>query len=305
MNQSQTKNIPVSIRNRLLNLAREQKIEFGNLLVHYAIERILFRMTISEHADQFYLKGATLFSVWSQQPHRPTQDIDFLAHGNASPDVMRAVFLDIMKIQCPLDGLTFNEASLKIDQIKEGQQYEGLRVTFTANLTMAVIPIQIDLGFGDAVSPGPIEVSVPTLLDMEPPVILSYPRETVVAEKFETMVKLGIANSRMKDFFDLDFLADNFAFEGGHLTAAMLATFTRRRTEIPGNTPLALSPEFYRNGEKQNQWKAFLRKTKLSIDRLELEMICRRLDDFLMPPCLAANKGIVLNKVWSPADGWR
>ncbi len=300
-----TKNIGESVRQRLLNLAKEQKIDFQYVLIRYGIERLLYRISISKHKDRFFLKGAMLFALWTNQPLRPTKDVDLLAHGDQSPDAMREVFQDILKISTPDDGLVMRVDTLEVGNIKEGQQYEGLRVTFKTELSGAIIPIQIDLGFGDAVTPGPVEVTFPGLLDFEKPILMAYPKETVIAEKFEAMVKLGMANSRMKDFFDLKYLSDNFSFEGDSLTRAIKATFDRRKTVLPVDPPPALTVIFSGNSGKKIQWNTFLKRNGLAEGVLSIEAVCDSLSTFLMPPCKSISSGNIFTLKWTPGSGWK
>jgi len=229
------KNVPASIRQKLLNLAHERNQDLGLVLTKYALERILFRISKSKFRDVFVLKGALLFELWTHQQYRPTRDADFLATGNNSPERFVEIFREISTVKVEDDGLRFDPNTVKAERIKEDADYEGVRVTFTAVLDKARIPIQIDVGFGDVITPGPIDTQYPTLLDLPAPRLLAYPRETVVSEKLEAIVKLGIANSRMKDFHDLHSLSVTFELDGQTLTQAVRATFERRHTELPTN----------------------------------------------------------------------
>jgi hypothetical protein len=231
-------------------------------------------------------------------------DVDFLASGDSSEESIKKAFQDIMHIDGPEDGLEFLPDSLQIDAIKEGQQYEGWRVMFRYRLAQAVLPVQIDIAFGDAVTPGPLKLTYPTLLQLPAPVLLTYPRETVVAEKLEAMVKLGLANSRMKDFADLDFLARQFEFDGGLLTKAISATFARRKTAIQSQTPMSLTAQFYGNADKQKQWNGFIKKSKLADQVPDLKSVCERLSRFLVPPYEAARSESPFAILWTPRDGW-
>ena len=214
MPKPKLKNVPASIRQKLLNLARERNQDFGLILTKYALERILFRVSKSKFRDVFVLKGALLFELWTHQQYRPTRDADFLAKGDNSPERFVQIFREISTVEVEDDGLRFDPKTVKAERIKEDADYEGVRVTFTAVLDKARIPIQIDVGFGDVVTPGPIDTQYPTLLELPAPRLLAYPRETVVSEKLEAIVKLGIANSRMKDFHDLHSLSVTFEFDG-------------------------------------------------------------------------------------------
>lgn len=240
MSKESPTNVAASVKQRLLNRARTQKEDFNLLLTKYALERVLYRISQSSHKDAFVLKGALLFELWTEQTHRPTRDADFLSNGESSLERFQKIFQEICKMDVHDDGLRFDDASVKVERIKEDQDYEGIRATFLGYLETSRLPVQIDIGFGDAITPAPIETSFPTLLENPAPVLLVYPRETVIAEKFEATVKLGIANTRMKDFHDLRTLSLLFAFDGAVLSTALQRTFERRSlAEKRGSTAVA------------------------------------------------------------------
>jgi hypothetical protein len=299
------KNLPASVRQKLLDLARARKDDFGLLLVKYGLERILYRLSRSAHRDVFVLKGALLFELWTHDSYRPTRDADFLARGENSPERFVAIFKELSAMEVEPDGLAFDLDSVKAERITEDADYEGVRVTFTANLERARIPIQIDIGFGDAVIPAPVESDYPTLLPAPGPRLLVYPRETVVAEKFEAMVKLGIVNTRMKDFYDLHSLATTFEFDGKTLTQAVRATFKRRGTELPtGGVPLAFTPEFYEDENKIKQWNAFCNKNKSYIQEAKFGDVVARLASFLVPVIKSVQQQRAMESAWTPAHAW-
>ena len=244
MTKQKPRNLAASVRQRLMNVARSQKEDFQLILTRYALERLLYRLSQSEYRDVFVLKGAMLFQLWGDQPHRPTRDLDLLGRGENSIPRFERIFREVCDLAVEEDGLVFNAQSVRGETIKEDQEYEGLRLTLDCRLENARIPIQIDIGFGDVVTPAASELTYPVLLDFPAPVLAVYSRESVVAEKFQAMVMLGIANSRMKDFFDLWVLARQFEFQGPMLCQAIRATFERRRTPVPAEVPLALSAEF-------------------------------------------------------------
>jgi len=219
-----------SIRQRLLNLARERKEDFGLVLTKYGLERVLYRISQSEHRQTFILKGALLFELWTEQRYRPTRDADFLARGGNSPERFVEVFKEICDMQVGDDGLRLDASTLTAERITEDADYEGIRVKFAGYLENARIPIQIDLGFGDIVTPAPVEAELSSMLDLPRAKLLTYPRESVVAEKFEAMVSLGMTNSRMKDFHDVRILSRDFGFDGALLCEAIRKTFERRKT---------------------------------------------------------------------------
>jgi hypothetical protein len=303
---SKIKNLPASIRQKLVNLARERNDDFGLVLIKYGLERMLFRLSKSKYRDTFILKGALLFEPWTKERYRATRDVDFLAKGDNSPERFIRIFQEISAIEVQDDGLRFDPKMVKADHIKEDADYEGVRVTLTAFLDKAQIPIQIDIGFGDAISPGPIESEYPTLLNLPGPRLLTYPRETVVSEKLEAMVKLGIANSRMKDFHDLRSLSKTFEFDGKALVNAVRATFERRGTAWPhGSTPLAFTPEFYEDENKIKQWRAFCNENRPRVQEIELKALIERLIMLLLPVIKPAQADQRLESKWSPDHQWR
>jgi hypothetical protein len=217
------------------------------------------------------LKGALLFELWTQERYRTTRDADFLARGENTPERFKTIFRDICKVVVVDDGLRFDPTSVKAERITEDANYQGVRVTFMGYLENARIPIQIDIGFGDVVTPAPAEAEFPTLLDFPAPKLLAYPRETVIAEKFEAIVKMGIANSRMKDFYDLWKLSRDFVFDGLLLSEAVKKTFERRGTDLPTEKmPVAFTEEFYQDEIKQKQWKGFCEKNRRYIGNLSV-----------------------------------
>jgi predicted nucleotidyltransferase component of viral defense system len=213
VNKSPT-NVPASVRQRLLNLAGQTNQDFGLLLTKYALERLLYRLSVSNHRDDFVLKGALLFQLWTSEPCRPTRDLDLLGQGDGSTERYRTIFTKLCSQEVEDDGLTFLSDTIRVEKIRDEEDYEGVRVLLTAHLANARIPLQIDVGFGDVISPGPVELEYPTLLPFPAPKLRAYSKESVVAEKFEAMVKLGMANSRMKDFYDLWVMARRFEFRG-------------------------------------------------------------------------------------------
>jgi len=177
------KNLPASVRQKLANLARERNVDFGLILVKYGLERILFRLSHSRHSDVFILKGALLFELWTEQRYRPTRDVDFLARGDNAPERFAHIFRELCVLDVDEDGLRFDAETVEAERISEDAEYEGVRVTLLARLERAKIPIQIDIGFGDIVTPAPSRTDYPTLLEFPGPRLLAYPKETVIAEK--------------------------------------------------------------------------------------------------------------------------
>jgi predicted nucleotidyltransferase component of viral defense system len=262
-------NLAASIRARLLNHAKKQDAEFQQVLIRFTLERFLYRLSVSPHGERFVLKGALLFDLWFDVPHRPTRDADFLGFGSSDLGTLAATFREVAAITVD-DGIIFDPESVRAAEIRKDANYAGVRVTLLGTLDNARCPAQFDIGFGDAVTPAPIETEFPVLLDDLPaPRLRVYPRETAIAEKFEALVKLGIANSRMKDYFDLWVLLRDGAVVADTLTPAIRSTFERRGTPLPMAIPFGLSDDFARDVTKQRQWQAFLAKNALDAPNLD------------------------------------
>lgn len=251
------KNIGASVRARLLLLAKASGQSFELVLTRFALERLLFRLSRSRHADRFVLKGAMLMMSWFDDPHRGTRDLDLLGFGDPSPELMLATFREILA-QAADDGVEFDVDALCVDRIREELEYGGLRLRTIASISGARISLTIDVGFGDALEPGAEILDYPSMLDFPTPRLKAYARETVIAEKFQAMVALGRANSRMKDFYDIWILSRSFSFDDDRLARAIAATFMRRETQIPESLPDALTPAFAADEQKQRQWRAFV-----------------------------------------------
>jgi len=252
--------VVVSVKQRLLNYSRDRGEVFNLVLVRFAVERLLYRLTQSPHADAFVLKGAMLFAAWTGKPHRPTQDVDLLGFGDPSTERLASVFQEIAVVDVEPDGLTFDPASVQVEPIREDAIYDGLRVRMLAFLGTARVPLQVDVGFGDAITPGPQDLTFGPMLDLPAPRLRAYPPETVVAEKLDAIIVLGMANSRMKDYFDLWTLRQTTAFEMAPLRAAIEATLDRRGTPKPKTLPTGLTDSFAEDESKQKQWAGFMRK---------------------------------------------
>ena len=263
-----TANRSASVLARLLNLAKQRGDDYNLLLNRFALERLLCRVAASPHADRFLLKGAMLFSLWYDQPHRPTRDADLLGFGPDDAETLTATFRDIAAIDLG-DGIAFDPESVRADSIRDDTRYGGLRVRLTGRIANVRCALQIDVGFGDAVTPEPQTVVFPVLLDdLQAPTLKVYPVYTVVAEKYHAMTILGLANTRMKDFFDLATIARRTDLDGATLALAMAATFARRGTALPAQPPIALTREFGEDEAKQRQWQAFLRKGRIDAGTL-------------------------------------
>ena len=299
MKPARARNVAASVRQRLLNIAAGRDEDFGLVLIRYALERLLYRLSQSDFRNQFVLKGAMLFQVWINTPHRPTRDLDLLGRGDPSLEHCQEVFREICRIPAEDDCLTFSADTVSVEKIKEDQDYEGVRVKFLARLDNARIPVQVDVGFGDAVTPGLLDY--PTLLPMSAPRIQAYPMETVVAEKTEALVHLGMLNSRMKDFYDIWFLARTFPFDLRILRAALQATFDRRKTELEPDRLTTLLHELSGDGAKQTQWRAFLRKSSLAAPD-DFSIVNDTIQRFLMAP---ASAGRDRAGAWPAGGPWQ
>lgn len=293
------------MRQRLLNLSHAQGEDYYLILTRYALERLLYRLSVSRYSQQFVLKGALLFSVWTGEKYRPTRDLDLLGSGEASAERLRKTFKEICLTRVKPDGITFDQAGMELEAIREDQEYQGQRIMMRANLGKARIRVQVDIGFGDIVKPAVEEIVFPTLLDFPSPKIRAYSREATIAEKLQAIVYLGLPNSRMKDFYDLYMMAKLFSFEGMILAEAIRVTFERRKTRIPKDVPLALSDEFISDRNKQRQWRAFLSKNRLETENQDLSEMVNYLRKFIMPIWSALGKDQWFRRSWSRGGPWK
>lgn len=273
------RNLGASVRARLLNYARERDQQFNLVLIRFALERLLYRLSQSAHADRFVLKGAMLLTTWFDDPGRPTRDLDLLGFGDNDGAALLAAFQDILSVEVE-DGIAFDIAGLRVDRIREALEYGGVRLQTNADIGGARVPISIDIGFGDALEPGLEKLEYPVLLDLPAPILRAYARETVIAEKFQAMVMLGRANTRMKDFYDIWLLSNGYDYDADRLAAAITATFARRKTEVPKELPDALTDAFANDPMKTAQWDAF--KKGLATDPGSLLEIVAAIRGFLM-----------------------
>ncbi|MBO0755300.1 MAG: nucleotidyl transferase AbiEii/AbiGii toxin family protein [Bradyrhizobiaceae bacterium] len=273
------KNMGASVRSRLLNLAKARRQPFDLLLTHYVLERLLYRLGQTAHRDRFILKGAMLLTKWFEEPLRPTRDIDFLGFVKNDETEMVGVFKEVCAVSYN-DGVVFDAESVSVARIREELEYGGLRITAKATLDGARVPVVIDVAFGDSVEPGLQEIDVPVLLDFPSIRLRAYALETVVAEKFQAMVVMGRANSRMKDFYDVWRLSNLVEFKDDKLPRAIAATFARRKTEIPSEPPVALTAAFTDDPLKVQQWDSF--KADLDYQPGALADVVKDLAAFLM-----------------------
>jgi len=259
------KNQAESVKRRLLNVARERKEDFNFILRQYVLQRLMYRLSVSDYANDFLLKGGLLFWVWNEDFHRPTKDMDLLGFGSDDITLLKDKFLRVIQIESD-DGLFFEPKKLRAIEIKEDAKYHGIRIYGRATLVKADIPYQIDISFGDAVIPVESVTKIPVFLDSLPsPILKVYPVESVLAEKFHAMVFLGLANSRMKDFFDIVTIASIMPLESATLQSAIQATFDRRDTIFYETQLNLFSKPFKTNKDKQVQWQAFIKKNSLVV----------------------------------------
>lgn len=294
---------PDSIRRELQRISRARGEDFQRTLTHYAIERLLYRLSRSAVVDRFMLKGAMLFALWTGQLHRATRDLDLAGYGDPSPELLETLFRQLCVLDVEADGLRFDAESVTVSEIREQEQYQGQRIRLIAHLGQSWVKVQVDVGFGDAITPAPIWAFYPTFLSMAAPRLRVYPKETVVAEKLQAMVALGMINSRMKDFYDLHLLAETASFTGIELAQAIRATFQRRQTALPSHPPVAFTEPFINDDQKRLMWRAFLTKNQLPASD-DLSAVIETLAAFLLPPLFAAAEG-QFDEEWLPGGPWR
>ena len=298
------RNTSASVRARLQNLARSTGRDFQELTIRYTVERFLARLAESEYYERFILKGAMLYIPWKLDDKRTTMDLDLLGFGSPDMENLRIVFQRICDTCVEDDGLIFNKDSVTVTQIREESVYDGVRIIVRATLGTMRIRLQVDVGFGDQIVPAPQLAEFPALLAEHGPVIHSYSPETVIAEKFNAMIVLGMANSRMKDYFDIWMLSRNFTFEADVLRKSIRQTFAKRHTTLPQTEPLALSEEFLRNESKQTQWRGFVRKQKRLDSAPGLGEVIEALRAFLLPLVCEIDTEVLTLDTWSPMQGW-
>ncbi len=298
------KNIAASVHQRLLNKARESSRPFNELLQHFAIERFLHRLSKSPHAERFLLKGALMFSVWTGPGSRPTMDIDLLGKIDNSLEVIGAAMRDACEMKVTPDGVEFHSDTLTATRIAEHAEYQGVRCRVRGSLGAVRISLQIDVGFGDIIVPGPCKVAYPTLLDFPPPELDGYTRESSIAEKFQGMVKLGVLNSRMKDFYDIWFLSSMFDFNSETLSEAIEKTFENRNTQISA-TPTVFDLSFFKDEDKKVQWLGFIRKSKLAEAPESFEDVAAAIKVFLEPLASSLFEQQTFHGVWAAPGPWR
>lgn len=300
MSEGPTKNLPASIKQRLLNYARQNGLDFNALLIRFAMERFLFRLSASPYAEKFYLKGAMLFVMWENAAHRPTKDLDLLFLPQHDSDELVSIFEEIAAVEVLDDGIQIVADSIQAVQIREENSYGGLRIQLVCLLGEIKIPMQIDVGLGDSVYPETERSAFPSLLDFDVPKIRAYPAETVIAEKLQAIVELGMRNSRLKDYYDIYYLSQQFSFDAYDLKEAIKQTFRRRNTALPQVCPSGLSDRFSSDESKQTQWKAFIRKNQLKAPEMIGEIVAK-IQSFVLPLLLESPED---GLSWIPGKGW-
>lgn len=298
------RNTAASVHQRLLNKARESSRPFNEILQHYAIERFIYRLSRSPHAEKFILKGALMFAAWSGLGSRPTMDIDLLGRIGNSLDGIAGAMREACAVEVEADGMIFNGETVTTARITEEAEYEGVRARLQGALGNARVHIQVDIGFGDVIVPGPTEVIYPSLLGLPAPVLEGYSMESAIAEKFQAMVKLGVLNSRMKDFYDIWVLSQSFDFNGVQLSQAIRRTFENRRTPLH-TAPTVFEPSFAQENGKQVQWHAFIRKAHLTGAPEDFANVAAAIKAFLEPVVAALADGRAFREEWKAPGPWR
>lgn len=305
MTEPTRKNMSASVRARLLNLARSTNRDFQELTTRYAVERFLVRLALSKHKDRFILKGAMLYIAWKLDDKRTTMDLDLLGIGSPDPERLADVFRQICEVHTEDDGLLFEKDSVTAAPIREEAVYDGVRVVVRVTLGAMPIRLQVDVGFGDAVVPAARQSEFPSLLDEQGPMVKAYSPETVIAEKFNAMVLLGMANSRMKDYFDIWMLSRSFKVEGSVLRDAILNTFAKRQTALPDSLPIGLSEEFSRNESKLLQWQGFVKRQRRQEAAPTLDGVIAVVREFLLPVITSISSSVPIPATWDPSSGWQ
>jgi len=305
MNRRPLTNIAHSVHDRLLAMARQSGRPYAEFLQYYAMERFLYRLSKTRHADRLLLKGALLLRIWNVPPARPTADIDLMGRMKFNGESLAEVVREAAAVTVEEDGLRFHTATIETSAITGEAEYHGWRLTFLATLGNSRIHMQLDVGLGDVVHPAPIVIEYPSMLGFPTPTLKACPPKTVVAEKLQAMVELEKANSRMKDFYDLWILSRHLEFKGDVLTRSIKATFERRATSLSSDAPMALTEEFSKDPVKITQWKAFIRRLPAATKGLSLEEVITALGIFLIPPLKAMNQDTGFEMVWLPGGPWR
>lgn len=307
MNDKTIKDPAASVRARLLDHAKRHGDDYQRVLTRYAIERLLFRLSQTEAAERYVLKGAMLFVTWPEHVYRPTGDLDLLGHGDPDPAAITELFTRISQVEAPDDGIVFDPVTLRVEPVREADKYKGVQLSLKGKLAKAVIPVQVDIGFGDHVYPPPTRRAFPSLLpDLPVAHILMYPPETVVAEKFEAMIRFGAANGRIKDFHDIWVTTRTFQFDLPSLVEAVGGTLRRRETLIPSEMPTGLTETFARIAEERGLWSGFLRRNPPTLQPPPFADLQQELRRFFGPVIASLSLPEAATGRWDPDGGaWR
>ena len=303
MKNRNVKNVPHSVHNLLANIARSEGRAFQEVLIFYAIERFLYRLSVSPYGDRFVLKGALMFRLWNPAP-RATRDIDLLGQPDTDPGLLAKVFREVCLASSFPDGLEFDAGALSYEPIAHGTGHPGSRFKVLARLDRAEVNLQIDVGFGNAVSPEPLEFEYPVLLDMPAPRLKGYQMETLIAEKLDAFIRRGEASSRVKDFYDIWYLSTNFSFAGSILLNSVKSTLSRRDTDVPDDLN-SLLEAYSSDPARQAQWSAFIHSGVLVEAPEDFVMVVEAVRVFVAPVLLAVSSGTEFDRSWDPAAGWR
>jgi len=289
------KNMADSVRARLLNLAKKEDINFNQILLLYMQERLLYRLSISKYKDKFFLKGGVLILSLTNFKTRPTKDLDFLARNISNdPEQIKNIFKEISEIKCN-DGVSFNSESITVEKITEGAEYEGIRLKIESFLGDARKLLQLDLGFGDVITPKSKQLEYPVLLNQKTPEINTYSLESVIAEKFESMLKLSMINSRMKDFYDIYTLSEDKSFDGRVLQEAIFNTLQKRATPLK-KSPVIFTEEFINDERKKTMWENYLKR--IGYINIDFKDLMNRINKFLSPVYNHILKEEEFFKIW-------
>lgn len=295
---------PIEIRRRLKGRAAELGLDFQQAVLYYAMERFLFRLSQTPWSDRLVVKGAVMLRVWDAAVARPTRDIDFLGRVENTPEAIRGIVVECLALQLE-DGLAF-ESEIHVEPITVEDRYPGVRAKVAGDLGGARFVLRFDIGIDDAVVPDPGWVDYPVLLHDQAPRILAYQPATAVAEKFQAMIEIGLANSRMKDYHDIWMLSQALEFDGQDLVGALRATFEHRDTELPAETPAELTREFTGQPETSRMWDTYRNGFSASASDLpgDLQDVADAIAVFVMPAVIAATSAAGFSRVWEPTSGW-
>jgi Nucleotidyl transferase AbiEii toxin, Type IV TA system len=297
------KNLAESVLHRLKNHAKITNRRTDELLRYFAIERFLYRLSLSQHATKFFLKGGLMLKAWEISNHRTTLDIDLLGKTQNSIQNIKAIITEICTNEVLLDGISYEIASIKLTEMQVNGEYRGVRVLFTARMHSAKIPMQLDIGFSDLIFPEPLVIAYPTILDFPAPKLKGYTPESVIAEKFEAMMKLGLVNTRMKDFFDIWILSQQLSFSGESLQSAIKTTFEKRQTLLNA-LPDSINEIFYIDPTHQMRWKQFLKNIENDEKNIELSTVINEIKEFLYPIVIASMNKKIFDKAWNYKKKW-